>query len=59
MELFNLKEDIGETKNLLEERPDKAKELAKIVSDYLREVGAQIPSYKISGEKVPYPDEIL
>lgn len=59
MELFNLKDDIGESKNLIKEQPGKAKELAKIVSDYLREVRAQIPSYKTTGEKVPYPDEIL
>ncbi|GGW28207.1 sulfatase [Arenibacter certesii] len=59
MELFNLKDDIGETKNLVEEEPEKAKELAKILSDYLREVEAQIPAKKESGEQIPYPDEVL
>lgn len=59
MELFDLNEDIGETKNLMEEQPGKAKELAQILSDYLRSVEAQMPSKKGSGEIVPFPDEVL
>ncbi|MDX1328114.1 MAG: DUF4976 domain-containing protein, partial [Arenibacter sp.] len=59
MELFNLKEDIGETKNLVEEQPEKTKELAKILSNHLREVKAQLPAQKNTGEGVPYPDEVL
>jgi len=59
MELFNLRADIGETKNLVKEQPDKARELAKILSDYLRKVEAQIPSHKDTGEQVAYPDEVL
>jgi len=59
MELFNIKEDIGETKNLVNEQPVKTLELAKILSDYLREVEAQIPSQKDTGEQVAYPDEVL
>ncbi|SMG42164.1 sulfatase [Arenibacter troitsensis] len=59
MELFNIKEDIGETRNLVKEQPEKARELAKILSDYLRNVEAQIPSRKDTGEQIAYPDEIL
>jgi arylsulfatase A-like enzyme len=59
MELFNLKEDIGETQNLVKEQPEKARELAKILSDYLRKVEAQIPSRKDTGEQIAYPDEVL
>ena len=59
MELFNIKEDIGETRNLVNEQPEKARELAKILSDYLRNVEAQIPSRKDTGEQIAYPDEIL
>ena len=58
MELFNLKEDIGETKNLIKEQPAKAEELAKILSDYLRQVEAQIPARKDTGEQIAYPDEV-
>lgn len=59
MELFNIKEDIGETRNLINEQPAKAWELAKILSDYLRKVKAQIPARKDTGEQIPYPDEVL
>lgn len=59
MELFNLKEDIGETKNLVAAQPEKTKELAKILSDHLREVEAQMPSQKDTGMQIPYPDEVL
>lgn len=59
MELFDLNEDIGETNNLVEEQPEKAKELAKILSDYLRSVEAQMPSKKDTGEVVPFPDELF
>ncbi|MCK0132984.1 sulfatase [Arenibacter sp. S6351L] len=59
MELFNIKEDIGETKNLVKEQPAKARELAKILSNYLRKVEAQIPSQKDTGEQIAFPDEVL
>ncbi len=59
MELFNIKEDIGETKNLIKEQPEKARELAVILSEYLRKVEAQIPYRKDTGEQIAYPDEIL
>jgi len=59
MELFNVKEDIGESTNLVDEHPEKAKELATILSDYLRKVEAQIPSRKDTGAQIAYPDEVL
>jgi len=59
MELFDLNEDIGETKNLIEEKPEKAKELAAVLSNYLRSVEAQMPSKKETGELVPLPDELF
>ncbi|WP_190811461.1 sulfatase [Flagellimonas sp. S3867] len=57
-ELFDLKTDIGETKNLASEHPEKVDELAKILSNHLRHVDAQMPSFKNTGEPVPFPDEI-
>ncbi len=59
MELYNLAADIGETTNLLEEHPEKAKELSKTLSDYLKDVDAQMPIDKATGEKVEYPIEIF
>jgi hypothetical protein len=51
MELYNIKEDIGETTNLIEENPEKSKELAKVLSDYLKDVDAQMPIDKNTGKK--------
>ncbi|TMM58034.1 sulfatase [Maribacter algarum] len=59
MELFNLKDDIGETKNLTELNPEKLKELATTLSDYLKGVNAQMPIDKETGEVVEYPIQIL
>ncbi len=57
-ELFNLKNDISEKYNLInnDQYQQKAKELAKILSNYLRSNNATMPYYKDNGEKVPYPD---
>ncbi len=55
IEVFNIKEDIGETENQATKRPKKTKELAKILSDYLTEVAAQMPVYKKNGKIVPMP----
>ncbi len=61
MELYNLKEDIGEQMNLL---PAKNAELQAVadalvnnLSDYLREVKAQRPRSKVLGTLLPWPDE--
>jgi arylsulfatase A-like enzyme len=54
LELYNLREDIGETKNLAESMPDKAKELhAKLVA-WRKEVNAPMPTAnKPSAEAAP------
>ena len=59
MELFNLREDIGESDNLMEEQPEKAQELAGVLTDYLVEVEAQMPTFKETGEQVPYPIDLF
>lgn len=58
-ELFNLKEDIGETTNMAETNSSKLSELAKVLTDYLKEVEAQMPIDKATGEVVEYPMEVL
>jgi arylsulfatase A-like enzyme len=57
MELFNLAEDIGEAKNLSYSHSDETLRLAKALSDYLRSVDAQMPTYTETGKKVPWPDD--
>ena len=56
-ELYNIKNDIGERKNLMATEKDKATELAKKLSDYLRSVDAQRPTLKATGKLVVWPDE--
>ena len=58
-ELFNLESDIGETKNLSKNNPDKLVELANDLTNYLISVDAQMPSYKNTVQKVPFPSEAL
>lgn len=58
MELFNLREDIGETRNRVDENPEKVRELAGVLGDYLRTVNAQMPIDKETRTVVPYPDEV-
>lgn len=54
-ELFNIKKDIGEHHNLSESKPDKVKELAKELTEYLIEVDAQMPVNKKTNQQVDYP----
>src|SRR4051812_13478821 len=43
VELYNLKDDIGEKHNLAEQMPEKVKELRDRLHEWQQEVGAQIP----------------
>lgn len=42
-ELYNLKDDLGETANLAEQMPDKVKELDALIDAYLKDTDAYIP----------------
>ena len=61
-ELYNIAEDISEKKDLAASMPDKVRELAKLLSDELRDRDAQMPTYKAgnpvgarAGSEVPLP----
>jgi arylsulfatase A-like enzyme len=56
-ELFNIRNDISEQNNLATAHPEKVKELASKLGNYLRKVGAQRPYYKSSGKIAPWPDQ--
>lgn len=43
LELYNLKQDVGETKNLMKQMPEKAAELEAALDQWLVEVDAYIP----------------
>lgn len=57
-ELFNIRQDIGESHNLAENYPDKVRRLATDLSTYLRSVDAQRPTFKTTGHPAPWPDEV-
>jgi len=42
-ELFNLKDDLGETKNLAAQMPEKVKTLDALIDDFVRDTGALYP----------------
>ena len=44
LELYNLKDDLGETKNLTTTNPDKAKELLERLNAWRKETGAPMPT---------------
>ncbi|SHG74524.1 sulfatase [Flagellimonas flava] len=59
LELYNIPADISETNNLVSTQPDTTASLANVLTEYLIEVKAQMPSNKTTGEKVPFPNEVL
>ncbi len=56
-ELYNIKEDIGESNNLAIEHPNKVKSLSISLSNYLRNATAARPVLKSTGNPVAWPDE--
>ncbi len=58
LELFNLREDIGEAHNVAGKNPRRVRELSRELSEYLRRVGAPMPVERESGRKVRMPDEL-
>lgn len=57
-ELFNIPEDISETKDVSASHPAIVNRLSKELGSYLRKVDAQRPAFKVSGKAAPWPDEI-
>jgi hypothetical protein len=59
LELFNLKEDISEQDDLSDKNKNKLKELAKVLSEHLRETKALMPLDKTTGNLVEYPVDAI
>jgi len=59
LELFNLKDDIGEQSNLAKEQPKILKSLAEEFTRVLKRGNAQMPTYKADGKSVKWPNEIV
>ena len=58
VELFNVKDDIGERCDLSTARPEKTRALARVLAGHLRETGAGMPIDKARGKPIPYPDTL-
>ena len=56
-ELFNITDDIGETIDYSNQKPQLVKHLSNELGEHLRSVDAQRPSFKTTGELCPWPDE--
>jgi arylsulfatase A-like enzyme len=58
-ELFNLRQDIGESENLAAVNPAKTRELAALLTAYLKSVDAQMPVDKRTMQPVEWPADVL
>ncbi len=58
LELYNLKNDIGEQHDLAAQYPDKVKKLAVLLGEQFRSWDALMPVYKKNGQMVPWPDKL-
>jgi len=58
LELYNLKTDLGEQHNLASQSPGKVNELASLLTKELKKSNAPMPTYKTTGKRLPWPDEL-
>ena len=58
LELYNLREDIGEQHDVAALHPDVAARLATELGTRLRNAGALMPIVRATGDTVPFPDEL-
>ena len=58
LELYNLKDDLGERHNLAAKNKKLVKSMAKDLGAKLRDWEASMPTVRATGKTVPYPDEI-
>lgn len=58
LELYNLRNDIGERNNVAKKNPKLVKQLASRLGQRLRSYNASMPTVRATGKPVPYPDEI-
>lgn len=58
LELYNLREDIGEHHNVAAEHPELVADMAKSLGTKLRTWHASMPTVRATGASVPMPDEL-
>ena len=54
-ELFDLKSDLGETRNLADAMPEKVAALDRLIDDFLRDTGAKLPTPNPAAEAEAAP----
>lgn len=59
LELYNLRNDIGEQKNLARQYPKLLKRLAALLTSRLKQWDAQMPTFKKTSQPVPWPEDAL
>lgn len=57
-ELYNIAQDMTESRNMATEYPDITDSLSAELGAYLRNVKAMRPSFKATGKPCPWPDEV-
>ncbi|MDP3469807.1 MAG: sulfatase-like hydrolase/transferase [Daejeonella sp.] len=58
LELYDIQADIGEKNDLSMLQSEKLKEMAGLLTNELKKRGAAMPTYKITGKQIPWPDEL-
>jgi arylsulfatase A-like enzyme len=58
LELYNIRQDIGEQKDLAAAYPWKVKQLATLLTKQMKSWHAQLPVVKKTGKPVPWPDQL-
>ena len=57
--MITIKEDIQENLNLSNSNKDKTRQMAATLTNYLKNANAQMPAYKLTKKKVPWPTSIF
>jgi arylsulfatase A-like enzyme len=58
LELYNIKTDISERRDLADSEPERKAQLASVLADHLRDAGAKMTIDKATGKPVPLPDQL-
>lgn len=56
LELYNIRHDLGEANNLVDQEPERADQLASKLANHLRETNAVMPVVQQTGLSAPLPD---
>ena len=59
LELYNLAEDLSEKNNIADQNPEKLAEMAQIMTAELKAKEALMPTFRATGEAIPYPDQLV